>query len=134
MNSEATDTKTPEFQMDKLENLPKLIDVSRLPGWIQKDRYIRRGYRDPQGSLRGCYQSLWYLHNESVNIWSHLLMGVFMLSLLVWSAVPSLHNGRAFSPRDIAVLQFYLACNIGCLFFSVGNLIIQYVHLISPQS
>ena len=121
MDSEDTNAKIPLSQMNKLERLPKLIDVDRLPSWVQKDGHIRRGYRNPQGSFRSCYQSLWYLHNESVNIWSHLFMGLFMSSLLAWSFVPSLHNGYIFLPRDVAVLQFYLMCNIGCLFLSVSG-------------
>lgn len=104
----------------------RLIGVNEIPLWMRQDIYIRHGYRAPQASIRACYDSLWYLHNETVNIWSHLLMGLFMMGLLVWSSVPALHSGYVFSPYDVGVLQFYLVCNIGCLFFSVrGYLALQ---------
>ena len=117
-NSEFCSTQATGFEVTS-----KLISVKELPIWMRQDLYIRHGYRAPQKSVQGCYNSLWFLHNETVNIWSHLLMGIFMIGLLTWSSIPALHNGYAFLAADVGVLQFYLVCNIGCLFFSVRDLI-----------
>ncbi|CAB5396051.1 unnamed protein product [Rhizophagus irregularis] len=43
--------------------------------WLQDNKDIIRGYRRPTFSYLKCAQSLFYLHNESVNIWSHLIGG-----------------------------------------------------------
>lgn len=117
-----TDPDIHHVQVTRLEIYSKLINVNELPLWMRKDLHIRHGYRAPQNSLRGCYKSLWYLHNETVNIWSHLLMGLFMMGLFSWSLIPALHNGYVFPADDVGVLQFYLGCNIACLFFSVCDL------------
>ncbi|RKU47543.1 hypothetical protein DL546_006186 [Coniochaeta pulveracea] len=48
-----------------------------LPSWRQDNHYILGGYRSTSNSYRRSFASLGYLHNESVNIWSHLLGAVF---------------------------------------------------------
>lgn len=105
--------------------LSTCVEVNELPTWMQKDQYIRHGYRTPQYSLRGCYESLWYLHNETVNIWSHLLTALLMLLLLSWSCSSMFQQTYAFPPVDLMVLQFYLICSFGCSVFSVGDVVVQ---------
>ncbi|KAI9030790.1 pPR-type GPCR protein [Phycomyces nitens] len=51
----------------------KTVSWSDLPAWLQDNIYITDGYRPPMPNYRDCFNSLFYLHNESVNIWSHLL-------------------------------------------------------------
>ena len=108
------------------------------PIWMPvKDLYIHRGYRtprSPQTSLvQYCFASLWSLHNETVNIWSHLGMAIFMLGLLGWSyVVPAqqhqlllLHHHYqeldGYSSADLGVVRGYLVGSLGCLIFSVST-------------
>ena len=56
---------------------PFLLNWSDLQPWQQDNHYILTHYRPPTYSYMGCFQSLFYLHNESVNIHSHLL-GTFL--------------------------------------------------------
>ncbi|KAG9240147.1 hemolysin-III channel protein-like protein Izh2 [Calycina marina] len=44
-----------------------------LPSWQQDNKYIFSGYRTASGSFKRSFSSLGYLHNESVNIYSHLV-------------------------------------------------------------
>lgn len=96
-----------------------VVAIHELPQWMQKDKYIKHGYRRQQHGFRGCFDSLWYIHNETVNIWSHLLTMMFMCGLLAWTVIPSLHSHYDFAITDLRVLQFYLLANIGTLGFSV---------------
>ncbi|KAI9252964.1 pPR-type GPCR protein [Phascolomyces articulosus] len=59
----------------------KTVSWPDLPPWLQDNIFITSGYRLPTGSYKKCIQSLFYLHNESVNIWSHLLGFFFFLGL-----------------------------------------------------
>jgi adiponectin receptor len=47
-----------------------------LPPWQQDNHYIHSGYRPASGSFSKSFASLGYLHNESVNIYSHLIGAV----------------------------------------------------------
>jgi adiponectin receptor len=44
-----------------------------LPHWQQDNHYIHSGYRPASYSFQKSFASLGYLHNESVNIYSHLI-------------------------------------------------------------
>ncbi|KAM5354491.1 hypothetical protein ACJ41O_001138 [Fusarium nematophilum] len=58
-----------------------LILWDDLPAWRRDNAFIRSGYRQSHGSYAHSLRSLFYLHNESVNIWSHLLgAAVFLIS------------------------------------------------------
>ena len=52
-----------------------------LPSWQQDNHYIHSGYRPASNSFYKSFSSLGYLHNESVNIYSHLI-GAFLFSIL----------------------------------------------------
>jgi len=100
----------------------KVVDFTHIPDWMKKDRkYIIRSYRVQSNSFWDCYYSLWYLHNETVNIWSHLLVGIFFFSLLIWNTIPKLHGGYIFHAADLQIIQWYLLSSSMCLFCSVSS-------------
>ncbi|RKF57778.1 ADIPOR-like receptor SPBC12C2.09c [Erysiphe neolycopersici] len=57
------------------------VTWEKLPAWQQDNHYIRTGYRPASASFLKSFASLGYLHNESVNIYSHLL-GAFFFTVL----------------------------------------------------
>ena len=99
----------------------RTLNLHELPTWMQRDEHIRHGYRSAQNSILRCLDSLWYLHNETVNIWSYLLGDLFMSGLLVWSFFPDLYRGYQFSATDLGLMRFYLVSILGCLLFSVRD-------------
>jgi adiponectin receptor len=51
-----------------------------LPKWMQDNHYVHSGYRPQSNSYARSAKSLGYLHNESVNIWTHLI-GALMAAM-----------------------------------------------------
>lgn len=51
-------------------NGPQLLDWSNSPPHLQFNRYVLTGYR-PISSMQDCIRSLFYLHNELGNIYTH---------------------------------------------------------------
>lgn len=96
----------------------RILHYDQLPEWMKIDTYIRRGYRPQQDSFRDCFWSLFYLHNESVNIWSHLLPACFYLMSLLGLDFWTFHNGIKVPTADSAIFQMYIACIVGCLLLS----------------
>ena len=47
-----------------------LLKWNDMPKHLQFNRYIIEGYR-PLSNIRGCVNSLFYFHNETVNILTH---------------------------------------------------------------
>uniref|UniRef100_A0A0N5A4Q8 HlyIII-domain-containing protein n=1 Tax=Parastrongyloides trichosuri TaxID=131310 RepID=A0A0N5A4Q8_PARTI len=63
---------------------PKLIDFENLPDWMKDNRFIKSGYRAPTDSLVHVCYSLAQFHNETVNIWSHILGSLIFISCGLW--------------------------------------------------
>ena len=85
---------------------------------MKVDPHIRLGYRRQLGSFSDCFWSLFYLHNESVNIWSHLLPAIGYLVALLKLDVETIHSGITIQAMDKAVFQLYFVCTVGCLLLS----------------
>jgi adiponectin receptor len=58
-----------------------LLSFDKMPEWFQRgsNQWILGGYRPISGSVHASFWSWSYIHNESVNIYSHLVPAVFFL-------------------------------------------------------
>ncbi|RFU27871.1 hypothetical protein B7463_g8479, partial [Scytalidium lignicola] len=73
--------------MKKLEKSVKntfLVLWDDLPSWQQDNHYIRSGYRAASGSFKKSIASLGYIHNESVNIYTHLIGSLLFIFWGSW--------------------------------------------------
>lgn len=55
-----------------------------LPEWYQDNEYILTGFRPISNSYRTCLRSMFEIHNQTGNIYSHLLGSLWMLGLAFW--------------------------------------------------
>lgn len=55
---------------------PHLLKWEDLPKWYQDNPLLRSGYRPVSNSWSTCLLSLTHLHNESINIYTHLIPAV----------------------------------------------------------
>ncbi|KAK4570356.1 hypothetical protein LTR86_002436 [Recurvomyces mirabilis] len=86
-----------------------------LPSWLQDNHYIHSGYRPASNSYGKSFSSIGYLHNESVNIWTHLFGAAL-------AAIAAGTLNVAFKPRfdlatneDVLVFACYFLGAIACL-------------------
>jgi adiponectin receptor len=61
-----------------------LQTFEQLPMWYQDNPYVRRYYRPVSYNTFSCLYSWTYIHNETINIYTHLLPAVLTLLLQVW--------------------------------------------------
>ena len=101
-----------------------LLHWDDLPDWQRDNHFIRASYRPASSSFRVSFYSLTYLHNESVNIYTHLLPSVTVLILLI--LIPYFttltHLLHYFLPTattaDVQAFKFFFAGFIACLLTS----------------
>ncbi|CUM65796.1 uncharacterized protein PRCAT00003444001 [Priceomyces carsonii] len=62
----------------------KLYFYHEIDPWQQDNHFIRSGYVKETGSFKECFKSLFYLHNESVNIYTHLLPSSLILVYVLY--------------------------------------------------
>ncbi|KHN96123.1 Hly-III-related protein [Metarhizium album ARSEF 1941] len=86
-----------------------------LPPWRRDNAFIRSGYRQTCASYARSFQSLFYLHNESVNIWTHLLgaLAAITASAYVYYVVHPRYEEATSS--DVLVFSCFFGGAILCL-------------------
>lgn len=85
-----------------------LLLWDELPHWRRDNGFIHGGYRATSYSYWRSFASLGYLHNESVNIWSHLLgaIGFTAGGVFLYSVVAPRY-GSASTPDMLAFACFF---------------------------
>ena len=73
---------------EKIEHV-LLVLWDDLPTWQRDNKYIQSGYRRASNSFWKSFASLGYIHNESVNIYSHLIGAMLFLvtSVVLYSTL-----------------------------------------------
>mmetsp|Transcript_6879 Transcript_6879/g.8863 ORF Transcript_6879/g.8863 Transcript_6879/m.8863 type:complete len:316 (+) Transcript_6879:72-1019(+) len=64
----------------------KLINIEELPPWYEPlSPYVRTGYRPPGLPFCVCASTLCEQHNETGNIWTHLIGGIVWIAVCIQS-------------------------------------------------
>jgi adiponectin receptor len=56
-----------------------LVSWEDVPKWLQDNAHIHSSYRKASNSYKRSFASIFHLHNETVNIWTHLVPGLISL-------------------------------------------------------
>lgn len=92
-----------------------LLSFDQLPRWHQDNESILHGYRPISGSARLSFRSWSYIHNESVNIYSHLIPAVVFL-LGEWYILQYLTSRYSnITGVDLFIISFFLLTAVICL-------------------
>ena len=114
LRESAVPKSTHKDGMDNTEDLwYTLINFENLEHWRQDNHWIRGSYRKTANSYVRSFASIFQFHNETINIWSHMLPAV--LSLPIAAGLYSILERRYDKASKSDVLAF------GCFF--VGALL-----------
>ncbi|KAI0194300.1 mPR-like GPCR protein [Xylaria flabelliformis] len=93
-----------------------LISYEELPAWHQDNPFIRHGYRPISRSTIACLRSLAFLHNETLNIYTHLIPAAAALFVGVAWVLSYLRQRYVdVGVSDYAILAFLLSAAAACL-------------------
>jgi adiponectin receptor len=109
---------------------PLTVHWKDLPHWQRDNHHIHTGYRPASNSFTRSIASLFYLHNESVNVYSHLLGACLALlsGLYVYGSVIKPRYDQQATPEDVKVFSAFFVGAVGCLAISSAY------HLLSNHS
>lgn len=51
----------------------KLLSHSELPEWLRGNEFLSHFHRPPMPSFTSCFKSIFKIHSETGNIWTHLI-------------------------------------------------------------
>ncbi|KAI2665524.1 Adiponectin receptor protein 2 [Labeo rohita] len=95
----------------------RVIPHDVLPDWLKDNDFLLHGHRPPMPSFRACFRSIFRIHTETGNIWTHLLGCLFFLCLgIVYMFRPNMSFVAPFQEK-IVIGAFFLGA-ILCLSFS----------------
>ena len=82
------DIKPPnkEVNIEKKYHM-KLGSYEEAPKYLQDNEYIKSGYLIYCNTFNKIFKSFLILHNETINIWSHLLGAIFFLCLIFYTSI-----------------------------------------------
>ena len=63
------------------------LDDPNLSEYYKKNRYLKTGYRVRFNTFRACAESLFMVHNETLNVWSHLIGTIFFVAMLFYVTI-----------------------------------------------
>jgi adiponectin receptor len=93
---------------------PRLLNRDEVPSWYAQNPYIRTGYRPVTPSISRCLSSLVYLHNETVNVFSHLVPATiaFLGNGLLYGYFSTSFSDATWTDR--LVFHIYLTTSVLC--------------------
>ena len=114
------DTKpsVPFAKPDSSSWRPRLLSFHQLPAWMRDNEFILHHYRPPTFSYPECFRSLAYLHNETGNVYSHLLGAALFVILAISFAIWSVSHEPDYVTWgwiDLGVVFTFCAGAIGCM-------------------
>ncbi|ERE74363.1 adiponectin receptor protein 1 [Cricetulus griseus] len=107
--------KMEEFVYKVWEGRWRVIPYDVLPDWLKDNDYLLHGHRPPMPSFRACFKSIFRIHTETGNIWTHLLgeldySGIALL--IMGSFVPWLYYSFYCSPQP-RLIYLSIVCVLG---------------------
>lgn len=55
-----------------------------LPDWLHDNEYLLKGHRPPLPSTKECFKSIFRIHTETGNIWTHLIGALSFVGIAVY--------------------------------------------------
>ncbi|XP_055923812.1 adiponectin receptor protein isoform X2 [Eupeodes corollae] len=102
-----------EFVRKVWEASWSVCHYKNLPKWLQDNDFLHRGHRPPLPSFRACFKSIFRLHTETGNIWTHLLGCVAFIGVATYFLC-----SRDIQIQEKLIFGAFFAGAIICLGFS----------------
>ncbi|XP_038237272.1 adiponectin receptor protein 2-like [Dermochelys coriacea] len=106
-----------EFVFKVWEGRWRVFPHDVLPDWLKDNDFLLHGHRPPMPSFRACFRSIFRLHTETGNIWTHLIGSLFFLVLGIGYMFSPNMNYRAPVQERVVFGTFFLGATL-CLCFS----------------
>lgn len=100
------------------ERLPRIVGIEEAPPFLIDNKYLRRGYRKNFRSISSILRSCFMAHNETMNIWTHLIGALCLLWAMYYLTVTSMAHR---SIEDHFKEMFYWKEDFGSYLESVAE-------------
>ena len=102
-----------------------LYNIEEIPDWYKDNNYIQNQYRKWGQGWIYYFKTLFTLHNETFNIWSHLIGSILFISLIVYTNI-NIVIQKPFG--DLVSVNIFLLSVVSCFTLSA------IMHIFYPMS
>ncbi|EDO18417.1 hypothetical protein Kpol_1032p9 [Vanderwaltozyma polyspora DSM 70294] len=95
----------------------QLVTWEHLPDWQKDNEHILSGYVKETNSIKACLHSLLFIHNESVNIFSHLVPAFCFMTTIIFDKYV-VERYPTTTLKDYLMLDLFLFGAFTCLMMS----------------
>jgi len=95
----------------------KVQPFSKLPKWLQDNDFLHNWHRPPLPSFRMCFRSIFRIHTETGNIWTHLLGCIAFMGIMLYFLCASAWHSSIGLEEKLVFTAFFIGA-ILCLGFS----------------
>jgi adiponectin receptor len=121
----ATPTNPNDSSNSEKDTLPRCLETkaketltvlwNELPDWLQDNQHIHSGYRPASNSYSKSFTSLTHLHNESVNIYTHLIGAILAVFAGVYAHSTLRPRYEQATQQDVLVFSCFFGGAVACL-------------------
>ncbi|XP_033108764.1 adiponectin receptor protein-like isoform X2 [Anneissia japonica] len=94
----------------------KATHFNLLPSWLKDNEFLHNYHRPQLPSFKVCFKSMFRIHTETGNIWTHLLGCIAFFSLMIYYLVSSILADIQW--QEITVYMAFFIGAIVCMGFS----------------
>lgn len=98
----------------------RLLKYSELPEWMKDNEFITALHRPEIRNAYTCLTSIFYIHAETGNIWTHLLGALAFLSFIIYYIFLPTEDNFVSPTEEKTVAIGFFACAFICLTFSTS--------------
>ena len=62
----------------------KAMPHHALPNWLRDNDFLLKGHRPPLPSVKACFKSIFRIHTETGNIWTHFIGAISFIAIAVY--------------------------------------------------
>ena len=98
----------------------RLLSHLDLPDWLRGNPFLSHYHRPPMPSFGSCFKSIFKIHTETGNIWTHLIGFIAFVGITMYMFLRPVSTSTPFPKdwREKLVFGSFFACGILCLGFS----------------
>ena len=85
------------------------------PKWMSDNIYIHSGFRTLTNTYTGCFYSLTFIHNETANVYTHLLGSLLFISIWLYASFYQISLYETSTIYDYIIIGSFMSGCIICM-------------------
>ncbi len=103
-----------ELAKDVYERMWKACHFEKLPPYLRDNEHLHFGHRPELKSFAECFKSIFRIHTETGNIWTHLIgfVAFVVVTIIFYVKVPFVRRKYMWAKEKILLIFLLFCCSL----------------------